>query len=140
MKFSSRPLLPFTSLYLNYPLIPYPILPPLYSITSITFHDINIDIDMAMDTAVASVTVDEKLFSLQVAVTTEDGIPFVPALEDLIISAERGILKPVSEEGRKGGCDPAFFSFELSYFFHLCTLDHLYLISFSSSSIHIFFL
>ena len=52
---------------------------------------------MAMDTAVASVTVDEKLFSLQVAVTTEDGVQYVPALEDLIISAERGILKPVSK-------------------------------------------
>ena len=57
---------------------------------------------MAMGTTVASVTVDEKLFSLQVAVTTEDGVPFIPALEDLIITAERGILKPVSEGWREG--------------------------------------
>lgn len=55
------------------------------------------DTGMDTNTAVASVTVDEKLFSLQVAVTTEDGAPFIPSLEDLIITAERGILKPVSE-------------------------------------------
>jgi hypothetical protein len=52
---------------------------------------------MTMDITVESVTVDEKLFSLKVTVQTEDGVPFLPAVEDFIITAERGILKPVSQ-------------------------------------------
>ena len=57
----------------------------------------NTDINMNMNITVASVTVDEKLFSLKVTVQTEDGVPFLPAVEDFIITAERGILKPVSQ-------------------------------------------
>ena len=53
--------------------------------------------DMDVLIEVASVTVDEKLFSLKVTVTTEDGVPFLPGLEDITMTAERGILKPVSQ-------------------------------------------
>lgn len=61
---------------------------------------------MTMAITVASVTVDEKLFSLKVTVQTEDGVPFLPAVEDFLITAERGILKPVSQ----GATAPSFLS------------------------------